>query len=78
MRERERYWREFFCNGYIYYYKQVSKTGAEGQTLEEAKTINKSLLTLGNVINALTEKNVSSKIVDTCHLSLPPPDHVTQ
>ncbi|KAK9096377.1 hypothetical protein Sjap_021874 [Stephania japonica] len=30
------------------------KTGAEGKILEEAKTINKSLSALGNVINALT------------------------
>lgn len=31
--------------------------GAEGKTLDEAKLINKSLSELGNVINALTEKN---------------------
>lgn len=48
----------------------MSKTGAEGQTLEEAKTINKSLLTLGNVINALTEKNVRDTARDTCHTLL--------
>lgn len=35
--------------------EKISKTGAEGQTLEEAKMINKSLSTLGNVINALTD-----------------------
>lgn len=36
----------------------VKKTGASGQQLEEAKTINKSLSALGGVINALTdEKN---------------------
>ena len=34
--------------------EKVEKTGAEGKVLEEAKTINKSLSTLGNVINALT------------------------
>ncbi|BHF64443.1 Kinesin heavy chain isoform 5A [Sparganum proliferum] len=35
--------------------EKVSKTGAEGNTLDEAKMINKSLSTLGNVINALVE-----------------------
>jgi hypothetical protein len=34
---------------------QVRKTKAEGQTLEEAKYINKSLSALGNVIHVLTE-----------------------
>ncbi|MCP9259625.1 Kinesin-like protein [Dirofilaria immitis] len=34
---------------------QVSKTGAEGTVLEEAKNINKSLSALGNVIAALAE-----------------------
>ncbi|KAI8014699.1 Kinesin-like protein KIN-1 [Camellia lanceoleosa] len=34
--------------------EKIEKTGAEGRILEEAKTINKSLLALGNVINALT------------------------
>ncbi len=33
----------------------ISKTGATGQTLEEAKNINKSLTMLGRVINALTD-----------------------
>lgn len=33
--------------------------GAEGKTLDEAKLINKSLSELGNVINSLTDKNVS-------------------
>ena len=33
----------------------MSKTGAEGDTLEEAKNINKSLSALGNVISALAE-----------------------
>lgn len=33
----------------------VRKTGASGQQLEEAKTINKSLSALGQVINALTD-----------------------
>lgn len=35
--------------------EKLSKTGAEGQCLEEAKNINKSLMVLGMVINALTE-----------------------
>lgn len=37
---------------------QVGKTGASGQTLEEAKKINKSLTALGMVINALTDGKV--------------------
>lgn len=37
--------------------EKIQKTGAEGQTLEEAKTINKSLSALGIVITKLTEKN---------------------
>jgi kinesin family protein 5 len=40
--------------------EKVAKTGATGQTLEEAKKINKSLSALGNVINALTDGKVSS------------------
>jgi len=36
--------------------EKVGKTGAAGQTLDEAKMINKSLTTLGKVINALTDK----------------------
>lgn len=36
--------------------ERASKTGAEGQQLEEAKQINRSLSALGNVINALTDK----------------------
>ena len=35
--------------------EKVQKTGASGQTLEEAKKINKSLSALGMVINALTD-----------------------
>ena len=37
--------------------EKVSKTGAVGETLEEAKKINLSLSTLGNVIHALTSKD---------------------
>ncbi|KAK2840498.1 hypothetical protein Q5P01_014238 [Channa striata] len=35
--------------------EKVSKTGAEGAVLDEAKNINKSLSALGNVISALSE-----------------------
>ncbi|KAM9955534.1 hypothetical protein ACTFIW_000439 [Dictyostelium discoideum] len=35
--------------------EKISKTGAQGTTLDEAKMINKSLSSLGNVINALTD-----------------------
>ena len=38
--------------------EKVGKTGATGQTLEEAKKINKSLSALGMVINALTDGKV--------------------
>lgn len=37
--------------------EKVSKTRATGETLEEAKSINRSLSALGMVINALTEGN---------------------
>ena len=35
--------------------EKISKTGAEGKQLDEAKKINASLTTLGKVINALTD-----------------------
>jgi kinesin family protein 5 len=35
--------------------EKISKTGAKGQTLDEAKMINKSLSALGMVITALTD-----------------------
>ncbi|AOA62525.1 Kinesin-related motor protein [Komagataella phaffii CBS 7435] len=35
--------------------ERIARTGATGQTLEEAKKINTSLSALGNVINALTD-----------------------
>ncbi|PIO29206.1 hypothetical protein AB205_0160840 [Aquarana catesbeiana] len=38
--------------------EKVSKTGAEGAVLDEAKNINKSLSALGNVISALAEGSV--------------------
>lgn len=41
---------------------QVSKTGAEGSVLDEAKNINKSLSALGNVISALAEGTVSNPL----------------
>ena len=37
--------------------EKVYKTAASGLRLEEAKSINQSLATLGKVINALTDKN---------------------
>jgi len=39
--------------------EKIQKTGAAGQTLEEAKMINKSLTTLGKVITALTDKKAT-------------------
>lgn len=41
--------------------EKVEKTGAQGTTLDEAKMINKSLSSLGNVINALTDGKVLSQ-----------------
>ena len=35
--------------------EKVAKTGAMGETLKEAQSINQSLSALGNVINALTD-----------------------
>ena len=43
--------------------EKIGKTGATGQTLEEAKKINKSLSALGMVINALTDGKVFLFIV---------------
>ena len=54
--------------------EKVGKTGASGQTLEEAKKINKSLSALGMVINALTDGKSShvpyrdSKLTRICLL----------
>lgn len=42
--------------------EKVGKTQASGQTLDEARMINKSLSALGNVINALTESKSGSHI----------------
>jgi kinesin family protein 5 len=44
--------------------EKVGKTGASGQTLEEAKKINKSLTALGMVINSLTDGKV---FLCVCH-----------
>ena len=45
--------------------EKVGKTGASGQTLEEAKKINKSLSALGMVINALTDGKACSFLLRT-------------
>ena len=42
--------------------EMVRKTGAKGDRLEEAKSINRSLSALGNVINALTEERSRSHV----------------
>ncbi len=39
--------------------ERIEKTGAKGDTLEEAKKITQSLSALGNCINALTSKGRS-------------------
>ena len=38
---------------YIYFSERADATGATGQRLKEGGSINKSLVTLGNVISAL-------------------------
>lgn len=43
--------------------EKVGKTGASGQTLEEAKKINKSLSALGMVINSLTDGKVGAIVM---------------
>lgn len=45
---------------------QVSKTGAAGAVLDEAKMINKSLSALGNVISALAEGTVRFPLSVVC------------
>lgn len=45
--------------------EKVSKTGAEGSVLDEAKNINKSLSALGNVIAALADQTVRIFLVVT-------------
>ena len=44
--------------------EKVDKTNAQGLTLDEAKTINRSLLALSNVISALAEGNVSKGVIN--------------
>ena len=43
--------------------EKIAKTEATGQTLEEAKMINKSLSALGNVINALTSAKKAGNFI---------------
>eukprot|EP01039_Chlorochromonas_danica_P009989 gene9989-11047_t len=43
--------------------ERVSKTNATGQTLKEGANINKSLMTLGNVINQLSEGLRKGKVI---------------
>uniref|UniRef100_A0A8C4NDF3 Kinesin-like protein n=1 Tax=Eptatretus burgeri TaxID=7764 RepID=A0A8C4NDF3_EPTBU len=45
--------------------EKVSKTGAEGAVLDEAKNINRSLSALGNVISALAEGNMTRILQDS-------------
>lgn len=40
--------------------ERADRTGAEGQTFDEGKLINKSLSVLGNVVNALTQSDPTS------------------
>jgi hypothetical protein len=51
--------------------EKVGKTGASGQTLEEAKKINKSLSALGMVINALTDTKVRKLLFASSFFKLP-------
>lgn len=50
--------------------EKVGKTGASGQTLEEAKKINKSLSALGMVINALTDGKVCIALLSSFFLPI--------
>ena len=50
--------------------ERVSKTGAEGLRMKEGASINKSLLTLGTVINKLSEGAQSQGAVPP--LDVPP------
>jgi hypothetical protein len=48
--------------------ERVAKTGAEGIRMKEGTAINKSLLTLGNVINKLSEgAAVAGALQGWCH-----------
>ena len=56
----------------------MSKTGADGEVLEEAKNINKSLSALGLVIMSLTDGNVGQRFFPAyvSHIALQPRQHV--
>jgi len=55
----------FFFYSKLIHFLKVSKTGAEGQVLDEAKNINKSLSALGNVISALADGTVRSAFLSS-------------
>ena len=48
--------------------EKVEKTNAMGLTLDEAKTINKSLLALSNVISALSTSEGNVRKINVCHI----------
>ena len=48
--------------------ERVAKTGAEGIRMKEGTAINKSLLTLGNVINKLAEGAQATGPMEICLL----------
>jgi hypothetical protein len=50
--------------------EKVQKTGASGSVLDEAKSINKSLSALGNVINVSGNKNKTPRVRVTVPRSL--------
>uniref|UniRef100_A0A9L0IQE5 Kinesin-like protein n=1 Tax=Equus asinus TaxID=9793 RepID=A0A9L0IQE5_EQUAS len=50
--------------------EKVSKTGAEGAVLDEAKNINKSLSALGNVISALAEGTLQDSLGGNCRTTM--------
>lgn len=43
--------------------ERIKKTGATGNTMKEGISINKGLLSLGNVISALTDENKKNQHV---------------
>ena len=60
---------------YIAGSERADKTGATGAVLKEGANINKSLLTLGNVINALAETAKASG-PGIAYPSFPPPTYL--
>lgn len=64
MKKNQADWLRLFV---AYLHIQVSKTGAAGAVLDEAKNINKSLSSLGNVISALAEGTVSALMQTHTH-----------